>query len=312
MSLERILVTGANGQVGTELMRASWPEDTVLLGLSRQDFDVVDQGAVTAIVSEWEPDLVVNAAAYTAVDGAEADPDKANAVNAVGVDNLCQAAASIGARVLHLSTDYVFDGTKQGWYSELDEPSPLGAYGRSKRAGELAALCYPRNLVVRTSWVYSAHRSNFVLTMRRLAQTGGPIQVVADQRGCPTSAKDLSRALVAAVSQGLTWPGLFHLAAPDDATWFELATEAIEQMSPGLLAASVDPVEIKPITSAEYPTAAARPLNSRLTSATFNEAYGIALLPWRKALGSVTAELDATVRSHRLESDPQAKSETVR
>ncbi len=287
MPLHRVLVTGAHGQVGTELLRAQWPEGTVVRGLTRSELDITNQKEVEQVVHDWQPDLVINAAAYTAVDQAEDEPGRADSVNHEGVGFLCHAASEVGASVLHLSTDYVFDGKADSWYCEQDDPSPLGVYGSSKRKGELAALAYPRNVVVRTSWVYSVHRSNFVLTMRRLAKAGMPIKVVADQWGCPTSAQDLARGLVAAVSQGLTWPGLFHLAAPDEATWFSLAEEAIGQMG------GVDQVDLTPIGADEYPTAAVRPVNSRLSSARFNESYGIALLPWRKALAAVTAELDS-------------------
>src|SRR6185295_7417695 len=194
--MTRVLLTGASGQVGRELQRADWPAGFKLWPVDHRQVDIANEAAVHALFENVRPAIIVNAAAYTAVDKAEDDPATAFAVNAAGVAHLVRCAEQCGARLLHLSTDYVFDGNKPGWYVESDPVNPLGIYGRSKADGERAALLYQHAIVLRTAWVYGALGHNFVRTMLRLARERQVIRVVADQIGCPTSARDLAIALV--------------------------------------------------------------------------------------------------------------------
>lgn len=281
----RILITGASGQVGGELGRLAWGPEVDLLLADRTTLDITNVDEVMT-AGEFRPHIIINAAAYTAVDRAEEEPDHAMAVNALGVRNLASIAEDHGATMIHLSTDYVFDGTKGGWYTESDEPAPQGVYGRSKLAGERAALAAPRSIVLRTSWVFGALQPNFVITMRQLAAEREEFGVVGDQFGCPTAATDIAKAIAQIISAGARQPGIFHLAAPDEASWWDLADEAIAQMRP-----SRSPV-VRKLTTDEYPTLAKRPANSRLDSSKLFSAYGIRLRPWREALAEVSAELN--------------------
>ncbi len=283
--MTRVLVFGTTGQVATELGRASWPADVQLITMSREAADLTYAESAAAAIEDHEPAFVVNAAAFTAVDKAEGEPSMAYAVNALAVEAMASATKEIGATLIHLSTDYVFDGTKPEPYLPSDRPRPLGVYGRSKLAGEYAALSNPTAIVLRTSWVYSSVGANFVKTMRRLAAERDELSVVDDQVGCPTSAVDIASAIVAIIAAGAHTPGVFHCAAPDSASWADLAVAAIE-------AAGNDRTTVQRITTADYPTPAPRPANSRLDSATLAETYGVTLRPWREALAEVSAQLD--------------------
>jgi dTDP-4-dehydrorhamnose reductase len=282
----RVLVTGAGGQVGLELGRVGWADGVEPMLADRSVLDITDYERVVA-VARWRPNVIVNTAAYTAVDRAEQEPDLAMAVNAQGVIHLARIAQELDATLIHLSTDYVFDGTKDGWYTEDDEPSPKSVYGLTKRAGELAALAAPRAIVLRTSWVYGALQPNIVHTMRRLAVERDEFGVVADQFGCPTAATDIASAVSRIISSGLDHHGVFHLAAPDDASWWDLATETVDLMEPAR-----SPV-VKKLSTDQYPTAARRPANSRLRSDRIAETYRIHVRPWREALAEVSRELNA-------------------
>jgi dTDP-4-dehydrorhamnose reductase len=281
----KVLVTGAGGQVGRELARHRWPGTVEVVAADRRALDVTDPDAVRLAMDSERPDVVVNAAAYTAVDRAEAEPEAARAVNALAVAHLADLADRHGARLVHLSTDYVFDGTKDGWYVEADPPHPLGVYGATKLAGERAALASPRAVVLRTAWVYSASGSNFVTTMLRLAGERPVIGVVDDQRGCPTAAGDLAAAVAAVVTGHPDLAGLWHLASPAEASWHQVAVRAL---APAIEAGTV---EVRAITTAEYPTAARRPANSRLDSSALERATGIRLPDWRPSLDAVLATL---------------------
>ncbi len=282
-----VLVFGGGGQVGRELAWAPWPSHTHLIVANRSNADITDRLVVQRLVAHEVPDIIVNAAAYTKVDDAEDERDMAFAVNETAVGHLAEAADAAGATLIHLSTDYVFDGTKDGWYTEEDRPSPASVYGESKLGGERAALRAHNAIVLRTSWVYGSFRSNFVLTMRRLALERDELGVVADQFGCPTAAIDIANAIVAIVEQGARESGLFHLAAPDDASWWDLAESAISQMEPPR-----NPV-LNRLTTEQFPTRARRPANSRLDSSKLLAGYGIQLPPWRATLASVSAELNS-------------------
>ncbi len=284
--LDRILVIGATGQLGSALTELAWPVGTFVLPATREQLDITDPAAVRAYLTRWRPRLVINAAAYTAVDRAEDDPETAMLVNHRAVESIVEAVDAIGARLIHISTDYVFDGATTGWYRENDQVNPLGVYGRSKRAGELAALELPDALVIRTSWLYSSTGTNFVRTIRELGRARSALEVVDDQRGCPTSAAELAAAIAVAVRAGLRHHGLFHVAAPDDATWWDVADEVLR------LDGRRDHVRVDRVPTNRYPLVARRPADSRLSSDAFATAYGHTLSPWRQALRAVVAELD--------------------
>jgi dTDP-4-dehydrorhamnose reductase len=201
-----ILVFGAAGQVGSEFMALAQARHVPCVGVTRDRADIASAAAVAAMLASAKPRLVVNAAAYTAVDRAEAEPDLADAVNAVAAGNVAQAAAGAGVPVLHISTDYVFDGSKRGAYREDDLVAPLGAYGRSKARGEtLVSAASPNAIILRTAWVYGQYGNNFLKTMLRLAASRDRLRVVADQYGCPTSTIDIAEAILAvdrALSRG--------------------------------------------------------------------------------------------------------------
>lgn len=282
-----VVVTGAGGQLGRDLCRTNWPGGTPVTGLTRSELDITDADAVRWRLDELAPDVIVNAAAYTAVDRAESERDLAHRVNADAVGHLARWADDADARLIHISTDYVFDGTKDGWYVETDPIAPLGVYGASKAAGEDRARDATRHVILRTAWVYGALGSNFVTTMRRLAGAHKELRVVADQIGCPTSTPDLASAITQLVAQDPAGEavGTFHLASPDAATWHEFAL--------AILADAIDDgLQVRRISTAEYPTPAARPQNSRLCSDVIRSAHGIGVRSWHDALTDVLAELD--------------------
>lgn len=281
----KLLVLGADGQVGTELRRAALPAGMTLVGVDRGGLDITDRAAVFAAVPGY--DLVVNAAAYTAVDRAESDAEAAFRVNATAPGQIAAACREAGIPMIHISTDYVYDGTKAGPYVEDDVVNPLGVYGRSKAEGDAAvAAALAEHVILRTAWVYSAHGGNFVKTMLRLSAERPSLRVVADQHGSPTAAADIAGAIIAiaariAAREG-QW-GVFHFAGAGETTWHGFA-EAI-------VALAGRTVSVDAITTAEYPTPATRPANSRLACAKIAEAYGISARPWREALAEVVAEL---------------------
>lgn len=305
MSFDRILVIGARGQLGSALLRQDWPVGTFVLPATRDQLDITEPAAVWAYLLRWRPRVVINAAAYTAVDRAEDEPELAAAVNGRAVSSIVQGVGAIGARLIHLSTDYVFDGATPGWYREGDQVSPLNAYGRSKRAGELAALELDDSLVIRTSGLYSGTGPNFVSSIRHKARAGERLQVVDDQRCCPTSADDLARALVVAVRSGLNHSGLFHVAAPDDATWWEVADEVLRldgrRDEVRLERRGSQPDGRRQANGRRQPNrrrddsspigVARRPKDSRLSSDAFAAAYEHTLPPWRTSLAAVCAQL---------------------
>lgn len=268
----RVLITGAGGQLGTDLQEvfaAASHHETV--ALDRSGLDVDDRDAVACLVGQLAPDLVVNCAAWTAVDACEADPDRAWRTNALAVRNLAEAAARTGAHLVQVSTDYVFDGRASHAYREWDPPSPLSVYGRSKLGGELEAARCPGATIVRTSWVCGPHGSNMVKTILRLARGDGPMAFVDDQRGCPSFTDDLAGAIYRlAVGRR---PGLFHVTNQGPTTWFAFARDV-------LAAAGHDPERVTPISTAELdpPRAAPRPANSVLDNAALRLA-GEPLLP---------------------------------
>ncbi len=292
----RVLVTGSRGQVGVEVVRALAGRAEVI-ARERATLDLARPGDIAACVREARPDVIVNAAAYTAVDRAESDEAAARAVNAVAAGVLAEKARRSDALLVHYSTDYVFDGTKQGAYVEADAPHPLNAYGRTKLEGERAiAASGAAHLILRTSWVYGPQGGNFVRTMLGLAETREELRVVDDQRGAPTSSLQLARATVEmlggaapgaialdSVAKAKSRSGLYHATASGETTWFGFAGAIFAEWSrragPGFRAP-----RLVPIASREYPTPARRPANSVLDSSRLAGAFGARLGPWREAL----------------------------
>lgn len=291
-----MLVAGRTGQLGFELARARWPAGLEVVPVGRDTLDLADPEAAAAVVRDGRFALVINAAAYTAVDQAESEEDRATHINADGPRALAMACTDAGIPLIHVSTDYVFDGTKAGPYTEDDPVAPLGAYGRSKLAGEVAvrAEC-PHHVIVRTAWVFSAHGKNFVKTMLRLAAEKPDLRVVADQHGCPTAAHDLARALIEIARQlvleGRTDAfGTYHFAGAGPTTWHGFA-EAIVAAQ-GARTGKHPPVH--PIPTADFPTPARRPANSVLATDRIAATFGVAPRPWRETLAEVLADLGAT------------------
>ncbi|KQX96701.1 dTDP-4-dehydrorhamnose reductase [Massilia sp. Root133] len=293
----KILLTGKNGQLGFELQRALAPLGEVV-AVGTQDCNLADADALRALVRRVAPDVIVNPAAYTAVDKAESDEATARAVNAVAPAILGEEGAKLGALVLHYSTDYVFDGTKQGAYTENDVPAPQSVYGRTKLEGEQGlAAANPRHLILRTSWVVGAHGGNFAKTMLRLAGERETLTVVADQFGAPTPAAllaDLSAHLVReharARSTGFPY-GTYHVAAGGETSWHGYAQFVIgEALAAGKhLKASVDAVA--PLATEQYPTPARRPLNSRLDTTRFRTTFDLRLPPWQEGVRHVLRQI---------------------
>jgi dTDP-4-dehydrorhamnose reductase len=293
----KILLTGKNGQLGFELQRALAPLGEVV-AVGTQDCNLADADALRDLVRRVAPDVIVNPAAYTAVDKAESDQATARAVNAVAPAILGEEGARLGALVLHYSTDYVFDGTKEGAYTEADAPAPQSVYGRTKLEGEQGlAAANPRHLILRTSWVVGAHGGNFAKTMLRLAGERDKLSVVADQFGAPTPAAllaDLSAHLVRehARTGDAGFPyGTYHVAASGETSWHGYAQFVIgEALAAGTtLKATVDAVA--PLTTAEYPTPARRPLNSRLDTSRFRMTFDLRLPPWQEGVRHVLRQI---------------------
>ncbi len=257
----RVLITGAGGQLGTDLQAAfSAGAHHELVAVDRAHLDVGDRDAVASLVGQLAPDLVVNCAAWTAVDACESDPDRAWRTNSLAVRHLAEAAERARAHLVQVSTDYVFDGTKADPYVEWDPPCPLSVYGRSKLGGELEAAGLPGSTIVRTSWVLGPHGSNMLKTLLRLAAGDGPLAFVDDQRGCPTFTDDLAGAIYRlAVGRRA---GLFHVTNQGPTTWYGFARDV-------LAAAGHDPGRVVPISTAELdpPRPARRPASSVLDNA---------------------------------------------
>jgi len=290
----RILVTGRQGQVVTAMLERA-PDGVEVFALGRPELDLADPASIRRAFDDETVDVVVNAAAYTAVDKAEAEEALATKINGEGAGLVAEAARGLGAPIIQLSTDYVFDGALQRPYREDDPTGPIGAYGRSKLAGEEAvAAANPRYCGLRTAWVYSPFGANFVKTMLRIGQTRSEVRVVADQIGSPTSALDIADAVFEVAYQLAAEPGpekygVFHMTGAGEATWAEFA-EAIFAEAHELGRA---PVKVAPIATADYPTPARRPANSRLDGARLARDYGIRLPPWRQSLKEVVARLVA-------------------
>ncbi|RME60788.1 dTDP-4-dehydrorhamnose reductase [Candidatus Parcubacteria bacterium] len=284
----RLLITGSSGQLGTELARQAGGHE--VLAADYQQLDITDAGAVNRWVDEYRPDAVINAAAYTAVDRAEEDYEAAFAVNRDGAAHLARACARLGIPLVHVSTDYMFDGSKAGAYVEDDLPNPLGVYGASKLAGEEAVReACPQYLILRTSWVFSAHGHNFVKTMLRLGTEREELGVVTDQLGKPTAAAELARLILTVLPEAEGKWGTYHLAQPEATSWHGFA-EAIfaEARKQGM---DLRVQHVRPITTEEYPTPAERPKNSVLDCTKFETTFGRRIRPWKESMVEVIGKL---------------------
>ena len=284
----RVLIAGREGQVARALVARFLPEGHKVTALEPPDLDLTNRAGIAAAMATTAPDLVVNAAAYTAVDRAEDQPELARTVNATGAGWLAAAAAAQDAPFVHFSTDYVFDGLKGAPYTEDDTTSPLGVYGATKAEGErLVLAANPRSVVIRTAWVCSADGANFVKTMLRLAKEREELRVVADQHGAPTFAADLADAVARMAPRLMAAPagdpafGLFHLSGAPHTTWHGFTAEILEQAGRRGLSRS----RLAAIATSDYPTKARRPADGRLDCAKIGRVHGIAPADWRVSLG---------------------------
>jgi dTDP-4-dehydrorhamnose reductase len=286
----RVLISGQHGQVSRELQRRLGGVGELIV-LGRDQLDLAQPEQIRQQVRKVRPDLIINAAAHTAVDLAESEPETAFAINAVAPGIFAEEALMLGIPLIHYSTDYVFDGKKVGPYTEDDTPNPLGVYGKSKLAGERAITdVQGKHLILRTSWVYSAHGRNFLLTMQRLLQERPEVRIVADQIGAPTWAGTIANSTLALIErwqagEAVTW-GTYHLTAQGKTSWFGFAQaigEALRQQGKPC-------ANLLPIPSSDYPTPAARPLNSCLDCSHLQREWGVSQPDWQIALRECLAE----------------------
>ena len=294
----RIYVFGSQGQVACSLREAATGQPDIALGFGgRPDVDILRPDLVEKALGEFVPDIVINPAAYTAVDRAESEPQRAFAVNRDGARIVAEASSRLGAPIVHLSTDYVFDGRKKQPYVETDATAPQSVYGRSKLEGEHAvAATYERHIILRTAWVYSPFGNNFVRTMLRLSKSLDQLRVVDDQIGCPTFAPDIAVAILSIARRidHLGWnrefAGITHLAGPDEVTWCDFARRimrALEQHGERSVA-------VEAIPTAAYPTAAVRPANSRLCCDRLASIFGVRMPSLQRSLEHCITRLLAT------------------
>lgn len=289
----KILVTGANGQVGhalrEQLAKTAWD----FVALTRAELDISNSVVVEEAITKFQPDIIINAAAYTTVDKAENDQDNAFRINRDGPANLARASASIGAALFHISTDYVYSGESDRPYHENDATGPQGVYGHSKLAGEIAvAQANPKHIILRTAWVFGEHGNNFVKTMIRLGQTRDSLGIVADQHGGPTYAGDIATALLAiadyyARNDSAPW-GTYHYSGLPHVSWFQFAQHIFAEVEHAGLYSKATP-QLNAITTADYPTPAKRPANSKLDCNKIQQTFGIPPSDWQSALKNITA-----------------------
>ena len=298
----KILLFGRDGQVGWELQRSLAPLGEVIApdraGEGGLCGDLMDAAGVAATVRSVRPDVVVNAAAYTAVDKAESEADLAAQVNAVAPGEMAKAAGDVGAWIVHYSTDYVFDGSGSRPWREDDATGPLGVYGRTKLAGEQRIVAAnPRHLVLRTSWVYGARGGNFAKTMLRLARERSELKVVEDQVGAPTGADllaDVTAQALRPLLAGSAPAGIYHVAAGGETSWHAYARFVIASARAAGVQGKAGPEQVLPIPTSAFPTPARRPHNSRLDTTRFQGAFGLALPPWQQGVARTLQEILAT------------------
>jgi dTDP-4-dehydrorhamnose reductase len=285
----KVLVTGTEGQLARSLAeRARLHPELDLIACGRPQLDLERPGSAAKAIAEAAPDIVINAAAYTAVDQAEEEPDRAFRINAEAAGEVAAAAAAARAGVIQLSTDYVFNGRASDPYHEDSPVDPLGAYGRSKLAGEeRVRAANPRHAIVRTAWVYSPFGRNFLRSIVAAAGVRDRLTVVDDQRGSPSSALDLADGLLAMIKAGGGWGEIYHLAGGGTASWCEFAREIMDQCG----ANGLPHVPVDPIRTEDWPTPAQRPRNSVLDSGKFEQAFGFAMPDWRASTREVVERL---------------------
>lgn len=299
----RLLLFGGTGQVGTEVRNLALPRGIEVVAPTRSTVDLNDPRAIAGAIAAEPWHAVVNAAGYTHVDKAEAEEALAFAINAKAAECIAAEAGHRRIPVIHISTDYVYDGSKGAPYREDDGTAPLNAYGRSKLAGEQAvSAANSRHIIVRTAWVYSPYGNNFVRTILRLAQERERLTIVADQRGCPTAAIDIANACLTLASRCASEPqrapyGVYHFAGAGEASWYELAVAIVELAAKRLDRSSqtsspqVLLAKVLPIRTSDYPTAAVRPADTRLDCSAIARAFGITLRPWHCALAETIERL---------------------
>jgi dTDP-4-dehydrorhamnose reductase len=291
-----VLVTGSNGQVGRELMDRGPRYGMLLDGVDIEDLDISDPAAVLGKIRDMNPSMVVNAAAYTAVDRAETDADTAYAVNRDGPRNLAKACAENGIPLIHISTDYVYSGTKKGAYFEDDPMAPAGVYAKSKAAGDREVAARSKKyIILRTAWLYSVYGRNFVKTMLKLGHEKEILRVVDDQYGCPTDAADLAETILLIIHQikensRVPW-GTYHYCGKGRTSWYGFAKKIFE------ISKNYDSFNLKTIQAVptrEYPTPAVRPANSVLDCSKIENTFGLSLLPWEESLSRMLKRLYAS------------------
>lgn len=274
---QKVLITGANGQLGKELVELFTEKGFEVYGFGRDKMDITNQVQVQEIIGAVKPDIVIHSAAHTQVDLAESEPDQAFLINAYGTRNVTVAAEAVGAKLVYVSTDYVFDGTNDEPYNEFSPTSPLGVYGKSKLAGEqFVRDLHSKFFIVRTSWVYGKHGANFVKTMLKLGKERKELSVVADQRGCPTYTLDLANAILELVDTQKY--GVYHVSNSGSCSWYEFAKEIFE--------ISEMKVQVNPCTTADFPRPAARPANSVFEHMSIKLNNFSSIRHWREALNS--------------------------
>lgn len=290
MRMAKILVTGAGGQLGSELRDIApyFPQHEFFFA-GRKELDIADEKSIKNVFSVFAPDYCINCAAYTAVDKAETEKEQAFAVNATAVKNTAKASRQQATKLIHISTDYVFDGTATEPYKEEDTTNPLSVYGQSKLQGEIEVQKEaPSSVIIRTSWVYSSYGNNFVKTMLRLMQSRPEINVVDDQYGSPTYAADLAKALLDIIDKTNWQPGIYHYSNEGVTTWYGFA-EAIKKMSGSACA-------VHPITTDQYPTAAKRPRYSVLNKEKIKTVFHVQLPYWEESLRTCLHKLETALR----------------
>ena len=287
-----ILVTGSSGQLGSELKElAPFHPHFEFVFLTRNELPLTEPASIKKIVSVYKPNFVINCAAYTAVDKAESEKEEAFTVNAKSVGQLAEVCKELGAGFIHVSTDYVFDGSRKAPLKEDDSVSPINVYGESKLAGEEAALkTNPASIIIRTSWVYSFYGKNFVKTMMRLMAEKESIAVVNDQWGSPTYAADLAKAILQIVEAETWQPGIFHFSNEGVITWFEFAKEIALQLRTSCT--------VQATTTANFPTPARRPLYSVMDKTKISRVYGITPRPWKESLQNCLQKLKKNASLH--------------
>lgn len=289
----RLVVTGKQGQVAQSLAEIGPSKGVEIVLVGRPELDLAAPSTVSRVLTAARPDVIVSAAAYTAVDKAESERDAAFAINGAGAGAVAVAAAELGFPIVHLSTDYVFDGAMDRPYREDDPVGPTSAYGASKLEGEqLVAAATPNHAILRTAWVYSPFGNNFVKTMLRLGETRPELGVVADQVGCPTSALDIADAVIEVARRLVADPapdlrGIFHLTGAGEASWADFAAHVFDVAERSGRA----PVTVNRITTADYPTPARRPANSRLSGVKLERIHGVKLPDWKESTERVVQRL---------------------